>query len=75
MAPRARHGHVGGQEGIYRSSVNAGKPQNPINSEEYQGSGGGARARQWHLGLDTGIEGVGRGSGARQWHLRLDTGM
>eukprot|EP00959_Pyramimonas_sp_CCMP1952_P366950 7685723-Pyramimonas_sp.AAC.1 len=27
----------GGQEGIYRSSLDARKPQNSINSEEYQG--------------------------------------
>ena len=27
----------GGLEGIYRSSLDARKPQNPINSEEYQG--------------------------------------
>ena len=26
-------------EGIYRSSLDARKPQNPINSEEYQGQG------------------------------------
>ena len=40
----SRRGSVGGQEGvgegqegIYRSSLDARKPQNPINSEEYQG--------------------------------------
>eukprot|EP00976_Prorocentrum_cordatum_P003512 68918-Prorocentrum_minimum.AAC.1 len=30
-------GPGGGKEGIYRSSLDARKPQNPINSEEYQG--------------------------------------
>eukprot|EP00976_Prorocentrum_cordatum_P113863 1195764-Prorocentrum_minimum.AAC.4 len=40
----------GGQEGIYRSSLDARKPQNPTNSEEYQG----------HL---QGQEGVWRGYG------------
>eukprot|EP00976_Prorocentrum_cordatum_P104695 1193996-Prorocentrum_minimum.AAC.7 len=32
-----RRGSGGGQKGIYRSSLDARKPQNPINSEEYQG--------------------------------------
>eukprot|EP00976_Prorocentrum_cordatum_P052110 1051782-Prorocentrum_minimum.AAC.1 len=32
-----RRGSGGGQEGIYRSSPDARKRQNPINSEEYQG--------------------------------------
>ena len=30
-------GSRGGLEGIYRSSLDARKPQNPTNSEEYQG--------------------------------------
>ena len=32
-----QRGSRGGPEGIYRSSLDARKPQNPINSEEYQG--------------------------------------
>eukprot|EP00976_Prorocentrum_cordatum_P082514 1184843-Prorocentrum_minimum.AAC.2 len=34
---RVRRGPGGGLEGIYRSSLDARKPQNPINSEEDQG--------------------------------------
>eukprot|EP00959_Pyramimonas_sp_CCMP1952_P127746 2671966-Pyramimonas_sp.AAC.1 len=33
---------TGGVEGIYWSSLDVLKPQNPANSEEYQGCGGGA---------------------------------
>eukprot|EP00976_Prorocentrum_cordatum_P082940 1185040-Prorocentrum_minimum.AAC.1 len=34
---RVRRESGGGQEGIYRSSLDARKPQNPTYSEEYQG--------------------------------------
>eukprot|EP00976_Prorocentrum_cordatum_P021660 441863-Prorocentrum_minimum.AAC.1 len=40
-SPRGREGvgrgSGGGRQGIYRSSADARKPQNPINSDEYQG--------------------------------------
>eukprot|EP00959_Pyramimonas_sp_CCMP1952_P278017 5811698-Pyramimonas_sp.AAC.1 len=35
--PGNRRGSGGDQEGIYRSSVDARKPQNPTCSEEHQG--------------------------------------
>eukprot|EP00959_Pyramimonas_sp_CCMP1952_P234749 4904977-Pyramimonas_sp.AAC.1 len=34
---QGRRGAVSGSEGIYRSSLDARKPQNPIYSEEHQG--------------------------------------
>eukprot|EP00976_Prorocentrum_cordatum_P057610 1161172-Prorocentrum_minimum.AAC.1 len=34
---KVRGGPGGGAEGICRSSLDARKPQNPVNSEEYQG--------------------------------------
>eukprot|EP00976_Prorocentrum_cordatum_P059176 1175367-Prorocentrum_minimum.AAC.1 len=52
---RVGRGSGGGQEGIYRSSLDARKPQNPINSEEYL----------WHLQGVLYI-GVRRGSGGGQ---------
>eukprot|EP00976_Prorocentrum_cordatum_P117739 1196354-Prorocentrum_minimum.AAC.2 len=48
-----RRGSGGGQEGIYRSSLDTRKPQNPTKSEEYQG----------HLQGFPDQEGFRRGSG------------
>eukprot|EP00976_Prorocentrum_cordatum_P074295 1181461-Prorocentrum_minimum.AAC.1 len=37
VLPSRSRGCEGGVEGNYRSSLDARKPQNPTNSEEYQG--------------------------------------
>eukprot|EP00976_Prorocentrum_cordatum_P083145 1185119-Prorocentrum_minimum.AAC.2 len=61
-------GSGGGPEGIYRSSLDARKPQNPTKSEEYQGHLQGPEGVR--RGSGGGPEGVRRGAWAGGHHVR-----